>query len=454
MAIHSEAGWTDVKVGHGYHHAKSLARYAKVTGPAVLEELEGLADRLKSVRICHISSTPFGGGVAELLTSAVRMVRSLGIDMEWRVIHGAPDFFVITKGLHNALQGKRFDLDKEKQQRFLDHNRACADLLHGQYDVFIVNDPQPVAIRHFYGRHDAMWIWRCHVDSSTPDPGVWAFLRPFVEEYDALVFTKKTFVPADLRRDTIELIAPAIDPLSTKNMELPVEVAQAAVADFGIDVERPLLLQVSRFDPWKDPLGVIEVYRKVKASHPEVQLALVGALAGDDPEGWEMLRRVNREAVRDPDFHVWTNLSGVGNMEVNAFQRAATVVIQKSLKEGFGLVVSEALWKGTPVVAGDAGGIPLQMPGALAGYLVQDVDECARKVGHLLENPTEREELGAIGRRHVAEHFLMPRLIRDELALIASLQERRGGTGATRSQRRPNGQEGLGESEYPPEGRG
>ncbi len=432
MARSAEAGWSDVKVGHGYPHAKSLTRYAQVAGPAVWEELQGLAERLKRVRICHVSSTPFGGGVAELLTSMIPMVRSLGIEMEWRVIHGSPDFFTITKGLHNALQGKPFALDQRKRQLFLRHNRACAELLHGQYDVFIVNDPQPVALRHFYGRHGATWIWRCHVDSSTPNPQVWGFLRPFVAEYDALVFTMPAFVPPDLRHETIELIAPAIDPLSTKNMELPAGVARAAVADFGIDVERPFLLQVSRFDPWKDPLGVIEVYRKVKASHPDVQLALVGALAGDDPEGWEMLRRVNREAVHDSDLHVWTNLSGVGNMEVNAFQRTATLVLQKSLKEGFGLVVSEALWKGTPVVAGDAGGIPLQMPGALAGYLVRDVGECARKVEHLLDHPEEREALGAIGRRHVAEHFLMPRLIRDELALIAALRDRRREPASTR----------------------
>jgi len=424
---HLEAGWTDVMVGHACCHAKRLDRYAEAVPSGMLEELHDLAKRLKGARICHINSTPFGGGVAELLSSVVPLVRSLGVHMDWRVIHGSPHFFAITKGLHNALQGGAFDLTEQKRRRFLAHNQACADLLREAYDVFIVNDPQPVALRHFHGRGGARWVWRCHVDSSSPNPEVWDFLRPFVDEYDAIVFTMERFVPPDIALEKVDLIPPAIDPLSTKNMELPPPLARDAVADRGLDVERPLLVQVSRFDPWKDPLGVIEVYRRVKASHPEVQLALVGAMAGDDPEGWEMLDRITREAVRDPDLHVWTNMSGVGNMEVNAFQRAATVVIQKSLKEGFGLVISEALWKGTPVVAGNAGGIPLQMTGELARYLVEGVDECAVKVGYLLDHPKDRETLGALGRRHVQEHFLMPRLIRDELALVFRLIQ--GGAG-------------------------
>jgi trehalose synthase len=417
----AEAGWTDVIVGQACCHAKNLARYEGLVGPGALEELRALAGRLRDVRICHINSTPFGGGVAELLASVVPMARSLGVSMDWRVIHGSPEFFAITKGLHNALQGGLFDLTEERRRRFLGHNQACAALLREQYDVYIVNDPQPVALRHFHGQDRAAWVWRCHVDSSAPNPGVWAFLRPFVEEYGAVVFTMERFVPPDIRLEKVELMAPAIDPLSTKNMDLPAPLVRAAVADFGIDATRPLLVQVSRFDPWKDPLGVIEVYRQVKRSRPEAQLALIGAMAGDDPEGWDILERINREAVRDPDLHVWTNMSGVGNMEVNAFQRAATVVIQKSLKEGFGLVISEALWKGTPVVAGNAGGIPLQMTGELARYLVQSVEECASKVGYLLDHPKDREALGDAGRRNVTENFLMPRLIRDELALIARL---------------------------------
>lgn len=410
-----------VALGYGSCHAKNLDRYRNVVGEDIIEVLLALGRRLQGIRICHINSTPFGGGVAELLTSLVPMVRSLGLEMEWRVIHGDPQFFAMTKGLHNALQGGTFELSEDRRQTFLAHNRASARLLPDTYDVCIVNDPQPLALRHFHHGGRARWIWRCHVDSSSPNPEVWGFLKPYVEAYDAVVFTMDKFVPADLRIDEVELIPPAIDPLSAKNMAIDESLARAVIADAGVDPGRPFLLQVSRFDPWKDPLGVIEVYRLVKEKHPDVQLALIGAMAGDDPQGWELFEVISREALRDPDLHVGTNLSGIGNLEVNAFQRAATVVIQKSIKEGFGLVISEALWKGTPVVAGDAGGIPMQMTGELARYLVESVEECAQKVERLLESRHERERIGRIGREQVRANFLMPRLIRDELSLIARL---------------------------------
>jgi len=377
-----------------------------------------LAKSLAGVRICQINATAAGGGVAELLGAEIPILQAMGVNADWRLIHGDAPFFEVTKAFHNALQGADLDLTETIKQTYLDRDRACAEMIEGSYDVYIVHDPQPAALRHFAKANNARWIWRCHIDSSEPNPQIWSFLKPFIEQHDAVVFTMKEFCPSDLNAARAVFIPPAIDPLSTKNMELPEEVCKGALANSGIDLNRPLLLQVSRFDPWKDPLGVIKAYRLVKENRPEVQLALVGAMAGDDPEGWHMLETINAESAKDNDIYVFTNLTGVGNMEVNAFQRGADIVIQKSLREGFGLVVSEALWKGKPVVAARAGGIPMQFPEAYEDYLVEDVEGCAEKVLELLEDSDERKAFGQAGQEKVGKEFLLPRLIRDELKLV------------------------------------
>ncbi|MFQ5846977.1 MAG: glycosyltransferase [Candidatus Methylomirabilales bacterium] len=412
------------KVAIGRHccaQSTNLENYQPLVGNGLIEEVKELAAALSGVRLCHINSTVAGGGVAELLGRHIPILQALGISADWRLIHGDPRFFQVTKGFHNALQGGAFPLSQDVRETYLEHNRESARLLEVDYDVYIVHDPQPAAIRHFARGRKAIWIWRCHIDSSEPEPEVWAFLREFVQEYDAVVFTMPEFCPPDLTVGRVAFIPPAIDPLSTKNMALPEEICRRALADSGLDLHRPILLQVSRFDPWKDPLGVIHVYRLVKEARPEVQLALVGSMAGDDPEGWALLEIVNEEAAKDPDLYVFTNLTGVGNMEVNAFQRGVDLVIQKSLKEGFGLVVSEAFWKGKPVVAGKAGGIPMQFPPEFRSYLVESVEECAEKVLKLVDHPGVRAEFGRAGRERVRQEFLLPRLIRDELALVRSL---------------------------------
>jgi trehalose synthase len=255
---------------------------------------------------------------------------------------------------------------------------------------------------------------------------VWGFLRTYIETYDAAVFTMDIFRPPDLQMGRLAFIPPAIDPFATKNMELPLDLCRRAIADSGINLREPLLLQVSRFDAWKDPLGVIQAYRLVKEKRPGVQLALVGAMAGDDPEGWTILETINAEAAKDPDLHVFTNLTGVGNMEVNAFQRGADVVIQKSLREGFGLVVSEALWKEKALVAGAAGGIPMQFPKGYSEYLIHSIEECAGKVLYLLDHPEEAGSFGRAGREKVRSQFLLPRLIRDELQLFTDVISKEG----------------------------
>ena len=402
---------------------KNIDSYRALVGDELIDELKALAQDIEGLRLCYVNATPFGGGVAELLFSFVPLMRSLGIYCDWHVIRGDRRFFTITKSLHNALQGAEYPLLEQQTQRiYLANNQRNARDLDPDYDVYVIHDPQPAALRHFRNDTQAKWIWRCHIDSSEPDEETWQFLRPYVEEHDAAVFTMDRFVPADLKVRHIECIPPAIDPLSTKNMPLPrKEVCRTMIDNLGLDRKRPLIIQVSRFDRWKDPFGVIEVYRLAREKVPGLQMALVGSLANDDPEGWELYAAIHAEADKYDDVHVFSNLNGVGNMEVNAFQRAGNVVIQKSIKEGFGLVVAEALWKGTPVVAGNVGGIPMQMTGRLQHYLVNDIEECAEKVVHLLENPELAKELGEEGSEHIRTNFLTPRLLKDWLLLIKGL---------------------------------
>jgi trehalose synthase len=324
------------------------------------------------------------------------------------------------------LQGATFeDIKKEKTRKeYQSQNASNARELDLNYDVFIVNDPQPAALRHYLPTNNAKWIWRCHVDSSEPDKAVWNFLRPYIEEHDAAVFTTEKFIPRNLNIARIATMAPAICPLSSKNMFIKRELCRELLENMGFDTGRPIITQVSRFDRWKDPFGTIAAYRLAKKEIPGLQLAMIGSFAPDDPESWDMHAAINSEAIKDNDFFVHSNLTGVGNMEVNAFQRASDLIVQKSIREGFGLVVAEALWKEKLVIAGNAGGIPLQMTGELSNYLVDSVEECAEKIVYLLKNPVVAKRLGKIGKEIVRKNFLLTRLARDELRLVKSLVEK------------------------------
>jgi trehalose synthase len=411
-----------VSIGfHGTSTAGSIETYRPLVGDDLVDEVIELSKALRGIRICHLNSTAFGGGVAEMLSRHLPLLKALDITAEWRLIHSGPEFFTVTKAFHNAIQGGHYELPDSEMAMYARVNEDSAKLLEAEHDVWIVHDPQPAALRYFAGRRGGKWIWRCHIDSSSPERRVAGFLKPFLEEYDALVFTLPEFLLPGLQIKRVSFIPPAIDPLATKNMDLPLDLCKKTVADSGVSPGAPLLVQVSRFDRWKDPLGVIEVYRLVKKEIPGVQLALIGAMAGDDPEGWELLDRIEEEAAGDPDLFVFTNLGGVGSMEVNVFQRGCDVVIQKSLREGFGLVVSEALWKEKPVVAGRAGGIPMQIPEAFHRYLIDNIADCAERTIHLLRRPGECGEFGRAGREQVRRHFLLPRLVRDELRLIKDL---------------------------------
>jgi trehalose synthase len=337
------------------------------------------------------------------------------------VIGGDQDFFHATKALHNALQGAPHGLSDPEQTAYRQCIQENAATLDGSYDFVVVHDPQPAGLLNAAGRGSARWVWRCHIDTSEPNPDAWSFMEPLLGGFDAAVFTMPEFVPPDFPVARVEAIAPAIDPLSPKNIDLDLGMASQILDWIGVEVPGRLVTQVSRFDQWKDPLGVIAAYRLVREEIGDLQLALVGSMALDDPEGWAVYRQVSEAAERDPLIHIYTNLTGVGNVEVNAFQRLSEVVVQKSVREGFGLVVSESLWKGTPVVAGRAGGIPLQMPDGTGGVLVQSVEECATAMAGLLNDRELAEQLGRSGRERVRERFLLPRLLMEELRLLATL---------------------------------
>jgi len=368
----------------------------------------------------HINATAYGGGVAEILQNLIPLLRDAGVDAHWAVLDAPPAFYDITKKIHNALQGMKLDLSEAERKLFLDVARENAAQLR-QADVVLAHDPQAVALRHFAGARGAGWVWRCHIDLTTAYEPVWSFLRPYVDEHDASIWTMPQFVRPDLRMKRVLIQAPTIDPFSMKNREMPLAEAREVVQAFGVDVGRPMLLQVSRFDPWKDPLGVIDAYRLTKKKVHEVQLVMIGSLADDDPEGQEYLDRTRKHADGDPDVYLLTNLDGVKDREVNAFQRASTVVIQKSLREGFGLVVAEALWKEIPVVAGKVGGIVIQIQDGVSGYLVSSPEECAERSVALLRDPALRKRMAAAGREHVRENFLITRDVRDQLELVNTL---------------------------------
>jgi trehalose synthase len=403
-----------------------LHRYDAVFSADEIQKLHELAAPLRGLRVAHINATAYGGGVSELLHSLVPFCRALGIDAEWHIIPGDDSFFRVTKAFHNALQGMELELAEDAKDTYLSYNQKFADLLGPDYDIVMIHDPQPAAMRSLHGRGKGKWVWRCHIDTSHPNPQVLGFLRPFLAEYDALVFTMEEFVPPDLRNEKYAIIPPSIDPLSPKNMPLTKDMSRQIIEWTGLQLDRLLITQVSRFDPWKDPLGVIKVYKRVRQEVPGTQLALLGQMALDDPQGWDMYREINEETKDDSDIHVRTNFTGIGNFEVNAFQSCSDVVLQKSIREGFGLVVSETLWKGTAMVSGRAGGIPMQMPEGVGGFLVGSDDEYVEKTVELLRDHRKAQELGAKGREHVRKHFLINRHVADHLQLWASLIQGRG----------------------------
>ena len=399
---------------------RQVSDYEPIVGKDEVKSIIELAERVKGAKVIHVNATPYGGGVAEILKSIIPLAQSVGLNAKWQVLQANSDFFIITKKLHNALQGDTsIELTKDMQDTYLKVNSLNAELLDLDGDVVMIHDPQPLPLINY--RKSGKWVWRCHIDTSSPNEQVWSFLKYFVEKYDALVFSRETYVPYDVRGVKIFIRYPSIDPLSNKNKPLRQTEILEILEKFGLDPDRPIIGQVARFDPWKNPLGVIDVYRKVKEKIPDIQLALIGSFAHDDPEGVDWYNKTVDYAKKFRDIYVLTNLDGVGDVEVNAFQRSFNVALQLSIREGFGLAVTEALWKGVPVVATRVGGIPLQVIDGVTGFLVDTLDEAAERIVLLIRRQWLARELGQAGMEHVRRNFLITKDLKDYLRIHIEL---------------------------------
>ncbi len=391
-----------------------IEEYIPLVGQSVVDDLRLLGQRLKGKVVQHINSTPVGGGVAEILNRMVPLFRELGVDTKWDVIKGGEQFFEVTKKFHNALHGRPEVITKRDFDIFLETSQRNIEEINIYGDIIFIHDPQPIAL--IKRKSDNKWIWRCHVDVSNPNSRVWNFLRDFIVDYDAAVFSAPSFS----RKLPIRqfLISPSIDPLSEKNKELPPEIVDSVLRKYGISRKKPILIQISRFDRLKDPVGVIEAYKLVK-KYIDCQLILAGGTATDDPEGIKVLDEVRFAAGKDEDIHIL--LLPQNDIEVNALQSASTVIIQKSLKEGFGLTVAEGLWKAKPVIASNVGGIPLQIKHKYSGLLCHSIEGAAFSIKQLLNSPEYAKKLGQNGREHIRNNFLLTRHLRDYMLLFLSL---------------------------------
>lgn len=395
----------------------SIDDYVPVAGASEVEELRLLASKLEGKTVRNVNSTAVGGGVAEILTRMIPLLKDLGIDAQWSVIKGNERFFAVTKNMHNALHGVDVPVSGDDLDFFVDVNRQNAAEMDLASDILFIHDPQPIALVERKGQFGGKWIWRCHIDFTDPRPEVWDFLKGYIERYDGAVFSAPAFSRSLSIRQA--LISPSIDPLSDKNRDLSEEEIDRVCARHGIDRGRPIVTQISRFDYLKDPVGVVKAYRMVK-EHMDCQLILAGGGATDDPEGHRVLEDVRKEAEGDPDVFVLF-LPPASDVEINALQRASSVVLQKSLKEGFGLTVAEALWKAKPVIASAVGGIPLQIAHKYSGILTRSVEGTAFWIKQLLQEPGYARRLGVNGKEHVRANYLITRHIRDYLLLFLSL---------------------------------
>ncbi|MBM3244562.1 MAG: glycosyltransferase [Candidatus Omnitrophica bacterium] len=391
-----------------------IEEYIPIVGQSVIDDLRLLSGRLKDKVVQHVNSTAVGGGVAEILSRMVPLLKDLGVDTRWDLIKGGEDFFEVTKKFHNVLHGRQDELTQRDFDVFMATSQKNIDEVNIYGDIVFIHDPQPIAL--IKKKSQNKWAWRCHIDVSNPNQKVWDFLMQFIPNYDAAVFS----APGFSQRLSIRqfLIAPSIDPLSDKNRELPEEEINAVLAKYGIKKDKPIITQISRFDRLKDPLGVIEAYLRVK-EHVDCQLILAGGGASDDPEGVQVYEEVKEKAKLDKDIHIL--LLPQNDLEVNALQTASTVIIQKSIREGFGLTVAEALWKAKPVVASNVGGIPLQITHKYSGLLCHSIEGAAFAIKQLLNSPDYAKKLGQNGREHIRNNFLLTRHLREYLLLFLSM---------------------------------
>ncbi len=398
-----------------------LEKYNRLIDSSFYEEIHKLSGELQGKKIIHINATASGGGVAEILSTLIPLMSCVGISARWFFLKKHYKFFELTKEIHNFLQGKKGNLTKEQKDYFLETNKEIAEEMEGlETDIWVIHDPQPVAALSFINNPKPS-VWRSHIDTSKTNKEVWEWLLPYLKNFDRYIFSMRRYIGDGLDYKKCRVIKPAIDPLNQKNFYINPVFAKQIVVKFGIDTERPLISQISRFDPWKDPWGVIDAYRIVKKKFPNLQLALLGAFSLDDPEAHEIMEDLRKYAGGDKDIHLLSNLDGVQALEVNAFQRVSDVIVQKSIREGFGLTVSEALWKEKPVVGGKAGGIVEQIDDGVNGFLVTTAKETADRVIQLLEDDKLTKRMGAKGKETVRQKFLLPRLLYDHLKIYKEL---------------------------------
>jgi trehalose synthase len=397
---------------------RALADYEQIAGKDAIERLRSLAGSLKGMRVVHVSAASPRGGCPEQLRALLPIAADAGLDVEWRVLFGNEPFADVARDLYDGIQGAETSVDDAGWEEYLEglsSNGVLADC-----DVLVLHDPQTLGLLAATGDDGPRVVWRCHVDASEPEPATWERLLPLLNGCDWGVFSADGFWPPNLGGD-VRAIAPAIDPLGPKNMDMPLRLAGHVLRSLGVDLTRPLVCNVARLDRWKDPHSVIDVFAAAKAEVPELQLVLVGMLPGEGPQDFRIAREVADYAEGVEDVRVMTSYTGVGDVEVGALQRIARVSLQHSLREGFGLAASESLWKRTPVVGGTDGGIALQVADGESGFLTDDIGEAAAHVTELVRDPARAITLGSTGREHVRERFLVTRLLEDELRLLQSV---------------------------------
>ncbi|CCJ35551.1 glycosyltransferase [Methanoculleus bourgensis] len=398
-------------------NGRTLEDHRPIVGDDVISGIYRKAASLRGKRVLHVNSTYQSGGVAEMILSLVPLMNNVGIDTRWNILNGDGEFFAITKNFHNALQGQAVAFSDEEKDLYLQTNEAFSGQMAIDHDLVVIHDPQPLPLIRFY-RKTQPWVWRCHVDLSNPNPALWEFLKGFVLDYDRMVISHEHYRRRGMPMEQW-ICRPAIDPLSEKNRDLSEAETAALLAKYGVPTDKPLVTQISRFDKWKDPLGVVEVFSEVKR-HVDCRLVLCGSMAPDDPEGWAIYRQVEDAARPLIDAGDVILITAEDHLLVNALQRASAVILQKSLREGFGLTVTEGLWKGRPVIASRVGGIPLQIEDGVTGFLLDptDTEGFAWRVRQVLENPDLGERLGRAGKEHVRQHFLITRLLSDYLDML------------------------------------
>ncbi|MGE5479526.1 MAG: glycosyltransferase [Chloroflexota bacterium] len=398
----------------------TLQKYENIVDDSVIYRLYKMGKNMYSKHIVNVNSTSQGGGVAEMLYTYIPLLNDIGVECGWRILHGNFEFFNVTKKFHNGLQGEQVELSHEEKKLYVQTNENFSQISHFKHDLVEIHDPQPLPLINYYRKRQP-WLWRCHIDLSKPDPMLWDWIKRFILKYDVVIVSHENYRKEDLPVEQ-RIIHPAIDPLTIKNREVTQEEIDKIIAEFNIPMDKPIITQVSRFDKWKDPLGVIEAYKLVREK-TDCRLILCGSMASDDPEGIQIYNQVvasSQELIDSGDLML---IVKEDNLLVNVLQRISSVIIQKSLREGFGLTVTEALWKGTPVVASNIGGIPLQIKEGVNGYLCEpnDIGGVAERIIYLLEHESHAKELGAAGRDYVRRNFLMTRLLLDYMRLFEEL---------------------------------